>query len=104
VGKWLEETLRNLWQHFFPLAPSIIIISDFKDEEHVERRAANQHVEVEQSIDFSSKPIQGRFFEVESNSLDIPIVVPTKTWFKCMMRHNGKEMIEGGLPSKVTWK
>jgi hypothetical protein len=52
------------------------------------------------------KPIQRGFFEVESNSLvlHIPIVVPTTTWFKCMMRCNGKEMMEGGLPSKVTWK
>jgi len=48
--------------------------------------------------------MQRGFFEVESNSLDIPIVVPTTTWFKCMMRCNGKEMMEGGLPSKVTWK
>jgi hypothetical protein len=49
-----------------------------------------------------SKPIQRRFFEVESNSLvlDIPIVVPTTTWFKCMMRCNGKEMMEGGYPPK----
>jgi hypothetical protein len=96
--------LRNFWWHFSPPAPTIIVINDFKEEEQVERRVANQLVEVEQPIDFSSKLVQGGFFEVESNSFNIPISVPTKAWSKCMMRCNWKEMMEGGLPSKVTWK
>jgi hypothetical protein len=37
------------------------------------------------------KPIEGKFFDVEHDSLDIPIDVPTKAWSKCMMRHKGKE-------------
>jgi hypothetical protein len=51
-----------------------------------------------------SKPIQGRFIEVEPNSPYIPIVVLTKVRPKCTMRHDGKEIMEGGLPSKMTWK
>jgi hypothetical protein len=46
-----------------------------------------------------------RFFDIEVDSLDIPIVVPTKAWSKYMMRHKGKEQVEEGNSStKVIWK
>jgi hypothetical protein len=38
-----------------------------------------------------AKPIEGGFLDVELDSLDILVVVPTKAWSKCMMRHKGKE-------------
>jgi len=102
-----KKTWKNIAKHsttIFAPTPTIIVISDFKEEEQVERRATNQPIEVERLIKFFSKPIQWRFFEVEPNSPDIPIVVPTKARSKCMMRCNGKDMMKGGLPSKVTRK
>jgi hypothetical protein len=52
--------------------------------------------------EFLSTLIEGGFFEVEPDSPNIPIVVPTKAQSKFMMRHNGKEQAEeGSSPSKV---
>jgi hypothetical protein len=98
----LEKTLQGLRQHFSPLPPQVIIISDF---EKVENKTTNQPIEVEQLANFSSKLVQGGFFEVELNSLDIHVVVPTKMWSKCMMKRKGKgSMEEGSSPAKVTQK
>jgi hypothetical protein len=50
-----------------------------------------------------AKPIEGGFLDVELDSLDILVVVPTKAWSKCMMRHKGKEWVEeGNSLAKVT--
>ncbi len=42
VGEGFEETLRDLWRHFSPLAPTFIIISDckegFKKKERVQKQ------------------------------------------------------------------
>jgi hypothetical protein len=49
----VKETLWGLQRHFSPLLPTIIIINDYKEEEHVEKRTtkakakAKQHVEIE---------------------------------------------------------
>jgi hypothetical protein len=37
-----------------------------------------------------------RVLEVEFDSLDIHVVIPTKAWSKCMMKCKGKEMVEEG--------
>jgi hypothetical protein len=89
----------------WPLAPTIIIINDY--EEEVEKKVAkmevDQLVEVEQLIEFSSKLVQEGFFEVQLDSPNIHVVIPTKMWFKCMMKCKGKEtMEEGGSLAKVT--
>jgi hypothetical protein len=64
-----------------PLAPTIIVINDFEEEE-IEVEDVDlevpQPTEVEQPTNFSLKPIQGGLFDVEPNSLDIPIILPTK--------------------------
>jgi len=45
------------------------------------------------------------FFDVEPDSPDIPITIPTKVRSKCMRRHKGMEqMEEGGSLAKVTQK
>jgi hypothetical protein len=93
----LEETLRSLQRHFSPFASIVIIINDYKEEEHIENKIietkgeAKQLVEVEQLGDFSLEPIEGGFFDVEPNSPNIPITIPTKVRSKCMRRHEGKE-------------
>jgi hypothetical protein len=80
-----------------PLGPTVIIINDSEEEEQVEKKTtkveakAEQLVEVEQPTDFLAKPIEGGFFDVEPDSLDILVVVPTKAWSKCMMKRKGKE-------------
>jgi hypothetical protein len=52
-----------------------------------------------------SKSVEGGFFDVEFDSLDIPVDVPTKVWSKCMMRCKGKETLEErGSPTKVIRK
>jgi hypothetical protein len=38
-----------------------------------------------------SAPIKGGFFDIELDSLDIFVDVPTKAWSKFMMKHKGKE-------------
>ncbi len=107
MGKGLKKTLWDLWQKNWPLAPTVIIINDY--EEEVEKRVAkvevDQPIEIEQSTSFSSKLVQEGFFEVQLDSPNIHVVIPTKAWFKCMMRRKGKEMMEeGGSPAKVTQK
>ncbi len=60
MGEWLEETLQGLKQHFLPHAPTIIVISDYEKEEHVEKRVVDQLVEVEQPKDFLTKLVLRR--------------------------------------------
>ncbi len=63
----------------------------------MERRAIEEEEEVEQPIeikqltDFSLVLVEGGFFDVEVDSFNIPIDVPTKARSKYMMRHKGKE-------------
>jgi len=89
----LEESLQGFQRQFSPLAPTFVLINDSEKEEHVERRATNkeekakQLVEIEQPTYFSSIPIEGRFFNVEGDSPDILVTIPTKAWSKYMMRH-----------------
>lgn len=77
-----DKDLKKHLKTFSPPAPIIIIINDFEEEKHVEKNTieveAIQPIETKQLVDFLSEPVQGMFFKVEPNSLDIPIVVPTK--------------------------
>jgi hypothetical protein len=43
-----------------PHAPTIIVISDYEKEEHVEKRVVDQLVEVEQPKDFLTKLVLRR--------------------------------------------
>ncbi len=68
-------------------------------------KEAEQPVEIEQLADFSLTLVKGRFFNVEANSSNIHVVVPTKMRFKFIMRCKGKEQVEeGNSPTKVTQK
>jgi hypothetical protein len=78
MGKGLGKTLQCILKHFSPHAPTIIVINEFKEEEHVERRTTNQHVEVEQPISFSSKLIQGRFLRLNLIHLTYLVLYPPK--------------------------
>ncbi len=95
VGEGFEKTLQDLQRHFSLLAPTFIIVTDYKEEKQIENKIieaeVDQPIEVEQSTNFLWKPIEGKLFNVELDSLDIPIDVPTKVRSKCMMRHKGKE-------------
>lgn len=97
MGEKLEETLQSLQRHFSPLASIVIIINDYKEEEHIENKTietkveAKQLVEVEQLGDFSLEPIEGGFFDVELDSPNTPIIISTKVQSKCMRTHEGKE-------------
>jgi len=64
-----------------------------------------QLVEVERLTTFSSKPIEGGFFKVETSFPDIPIIIPTKSRSKYMMRCWGKkQVVEGSSLANVTQK
>ncbi len=84
MGEGFGETLWGLQIQFSLLAPTLVIISDFKEEEQVEKKTTKveeeveQLVKVEQLVDFSLAPIEGGFFDVEVDYFDILIVVPTK--------------------------
>jgi len=68
-------------------------------------KGTKQLLEVEHSTDLSLKPIEEQYFDIDTNSPDIPVVVPTKAQFKCMMRCKGKEPVEEGVSlAKVTQK
>ncbi len=56
-----------------------------------EEEGVDRHIEIKQLIDFSLVLVEGGFFDVEVDFLNIFIVVPTKAWSKYMMRHKGKE-------------
>ncbi len=109
MGKGLGKTLWGLWRQFSPLAFIFVVISDFEEEKQVERKTiekeekTKQLVEVEQSVDFSSIPVEGRLFDVEVNSPNILVAILTKSRSKYMMRCKGKEQVEeGSSPTKVT--
>ncbi len=92
MGEGIKETLRGFWKQFSPPTPTFVIISDYEEEEQVEKknykgRRSWTTCEVEQLVDFSSALVKGGFFDIEFDSLDIPIIVPTKAWSKYMMRH-----------------
>jgi hypothetical protein len=56
-------------------------------------------------MDFWPTPIEGGFYDIEHDSLDILVVGPTKARSKFVMRHKGKEQVEeGSSPTKVTRK
>jgi hypothetical protein len=79
----LEEKLWGLQNQFSPLAPTFVIISDFEEEEHVERKVIEknknkQPTKVEQLEFFSLVPIERGLFDVEVNSLYIFVAAPTK--------------------------
>jgi hypothetical protein len=92
VGEGFEETLQGFRRQFSPLAPTFVLINDYEKEEHVERRAtykeekAKQLIEIKQPTYFSLIPIEGGFFNVEGDSLDILVTIPTKARSKHMMR------------------
>jgi hypothetical protein len=67
----LEETLQGFEQTFLPLAPTFIVINDHKEEE-VETKIVKPEVELKQSTNFSSKPVQEGFFEVFKHVLSQP--------------------------------
>jgi len=68
-------------------------------------KGTKQLVEVEESTDLSLEPIEEQYFDIDTNSPDIPVVVPTKAQFKCMMRCKGKKLVEKGVSlTKVTQK
>jgi hypothetical protein len=68
----------------------------------INEEEVDQPVEVEQLANFSSKLVQEGVFEVQLDSPNIHVVIPTKRWFKCMMRHKGKEMMEEGSLAILT--
>jgi hypothetical protein len=45
---------------------------------------------------FSSKSVEGGFFEVEAGSFDILVIIPTRFHSKYMMKGQGKEQVEEG--------
>jgi hypothetical protein len=55
------------------------------------KQEAKQFSEVKQLVDFSLRPVEGGFFDVEVDSLHTHVVVPTKVQSKYMMKHKGKE-------------
>jgi len=66
-------------------------------------KGIEQLVEVEQLTDLSLEPIEEQYFDIDTNSPNILVVVPTKAQSKCMMRCKGKEPVEEGVsPAKVT--
>jgi hypothetical protein len=54
MGEGLEKTLQGIKQHFSPHAPIIIVISDYEEEEHAEKRIIDQLVEAKQPNYFLS--------------------------------------------------
>ncbi len=84
MGEGFEQTLHNLQRYFSPPTPAFIIINDYEEEEKVEKKItkveeeAKQHVEVEQHADFLLAPNKGGFFDMEPNSHDIHVTLPTK--------------------------
>ncbi len=97
VGKGFEKTLRDFQIQTASPTFTFVIIGDFEKEEQVERRStkkekqAKQLVEVKQLANFSLVLVEGGFFDIEVGSLDIPVVVTTKSRSKYMMRCKGKE-------------
>ncbi len=55
------------------------------------KQEAKQPIEVEQLADFSLAPVEGGFFNVQVDSPNTHVVVPTKAQSKYMMKHKGKE-------------
>jgi hypothetical protein len=103
VGEGLEETLRGFRRQFSPLAPTFVLINDSEKEEHVERRAtdkeekAKQLIEIKQPTYFSLIPIEGGFFNVEGDSPNILVTIPTKAWSKHTMRRKRKNKWRKGV-------
>ncbi len=94
VKEGFEKTLKGLIQHFSPFKLVIIIICDFKVEEQVEKGAIEkgieQLIEVEQSTDFSFEPVKEQYFDIDTSSPNIFVVVLIKAQSKCMMKCKGK--------------
>ncbi len=68
-------------------------------------KGIEQLVKVEQSTDLSLERIKEQYFDIDTNSPNIPVIVPTKAQSKCMMRCKGKKLVEEGVSSaKVTKK
>jgi hypothetical protein len=88
MGKGLKETLRDLQRQTTSPTPTFVVINNSKEEEHVERKTiekekqVKQLVEIEQPTKFSSKLVEGGFFDIEVGSPNIPIIVPTKSQSK----------------------
>jgi hypothetical protein len=77
----LDEMLQGLQNKILPPTPRFTIIKNSKEEEvevRVVELKAFQHVKPKQIACFSSKPIQGGFFEVKLDSPNISIIVLTK--------------------------
>jgi hypothetical protein len=76
-------------------------MSDF-EEESVENKTkeeaqwVQQPLEAKQLVTFSFKTVERGSFNVEVNSLNVLIVIPTKSCSKYMMRCRGKEQVEEG--------
>jgi hypothetical protein len=101
--------LWGLKRHFSPFKLVVIIISNFEAKEQVEKGAIEKGIEqlvkVEQSTDLSLERIKEQYFDIDTNSPNIPVIVPTKAQSKCMMRCKGKKLVEEGVSSaKVTKK
>ncbi len=60
-------------------------------------KGIEQLVEVEQSTNLSLEWIEEQYFDIDTNSPNIPIIVPTKAQSKCMMRCKGKKLVEEGV-------
>jgi len=54
MAKGFEGTFQGFKQHFLPHAPTIIVISDYEEEEHVKKRIIDQLVEAKQPKYFFS--------------------------------------------------
>ncbi len=97
MGEGFEETLHDVQRHCSPPTPTFIIINDYEKEKKVEKKItkveeeAKQHVEVEQHADFLLAPNKGGFFDMEPNSHDIHVALPTKVQSKFIMKCKGKE-------------
>jgi hypothetical protein len=69
------------------------------------KQKPKQLSEVKQLMDFSLRPVEGGFFDVEVDSPNTHVVVRTKVQSKYMMKHKGKEHVEeASSPTKMTRK
>ncbi len=93
MGEGFEQTLWGFRRHFSPPAPIVIIINDFEHEKQGEKKTTKTKTKVEQLIEFLAKPIEGGFLDVEPDSLNILVIVPTKAWWGARERSRWKRVV-----------
>ncbi len=111
MGRLLKTLTRDLQRQTAPLAPAFVIINDYEEKGWVEKKATKKEeqvqrpIEIEQCVKYSLGPVEGGFLDIKVGYHDVPVVVPTKSQSKYMMKHKGKEQVEeGSSPIKVTHK